>query len=166
MSKSTVAALLTRPESVLQDIERLCELAGVRQALDPSRSTILKDNISWHFPLPGANTTPWQLEGAILALEHAGYRDLSCVQNETVVTDAFKGEDLNHYRPVFEKHGVRVLYNFEPKDMSLAAQYPLGCSVPILRPACRLILNAIGYRCGSVEHPSCHGTRALHDSGA
>ena len=31
-------------------------------------TTILKDNISWHFPFPAANTTPWQLEGTIQAL--------------------------------------------------------------------------------------------------
>ena len=38
------------------------------------RTTILKDNISWHFPFPGANTTPWQLEGTILALRARGLR--------------------------------------------------------------------------------------------
>jgi len=118
MPKAIVAALKTTPETVLADIERLCELAELRAALDPNRTTILKDNISWHYPFPGANTTPWQLEGSILALRHAGFQDLVCVQNKTVVTDAFKGEDLNHYLPVFERHGVPVRYNFEPKDMS------------------------------------------------
>lgn len=116
-SKGRVAALKVRPETVLTDVARLCELAGLRSALDPSATTILKDNISWHFPFPGANTTPWQLEGSILALRGAGFRDLVCVQNETVVTDAFKGEDLNHYRPIFERHQVPVRYNFEPRDM-------------------------------------------------
>ena len=33
------------------------------QALTRGATTILKDNISWHFPFPAANTTPWQLEG-------------------------------------------------------------------------------------------------------
>ena len=33
---------------------------------------------------------------------------LGRVQNKTVVTDAFKGEDLNHYRSVLAKHGVPV----------------------------------------------------------
>lgn len=116
-SPGRVAALKVTPRTVLGDIERLCELAGMRSALDPSAATILKDNISWHFPFPGANTTPWQLEGSILALRHAGYRELSCVQNKTVVTDAFKGEDLNHYRPVLERHGVPTLYNFREADM-------------------------------------------------
>ena len=66
--KSKVAALWVEPGTVLESTERLCELAGMRQALDPRATTILKDNISWHFPFPGANTTPWQLEGAIRAL--------------------------------------------------------------------------------------------------
>src|SRR3972149_4529294 len=86
--KAKVAVLFTKPETVLQDYERLMELAGFRQALDPSATTILKDNISWHFPFPSANTTPWQLEGTAVALRKAGYRDLVCVQHTTVVTNA------------------------------------------------------------------------------
>ncbi len=93
-SKSRVAVLKVTPSSVLDDIERLCELGQMRAALDRRATTILKDNMSWHFPFPSANTTPLQLEGSILALRAAGYDDVVCVQNKTVVTDAFKGEDL------------------------------------------------------------------------
>jgi uncharacterized protein (DUF362 family) len=116
-SKSKVAVVFTKPETVLQDYERLMELAEFRRHLDPSATTILKDNISWHFPFPSANTTPWQLEGAIAALRHAGYQDLTCVQNKTVVTDAFKGEDLNHYVPIFRHHDIPVKFNFRDNDM-------------------------------------------------
>jgi len=115
--RSKVAVLRTKPETVLQDYERLMELAGVRQALDPSATTILKDNISWHFPFPSANTTPWQLEGAVVALRNAGFDDLVCVQNKTVVTNAFKGEDLNHYVPIFRHHDIEVRFNFRKEDM-------------------------------------------------
>ncbi|HEX2670100.1 MAG TPA: DUF362 domain-containing protein, partial [Polyangiaceae bacterium] len=103
MTKAKVAAVKTRPHTVLSDIERLCVLADMRGALASHTTTILKDNISWHYPFPAANTTPWQLEGAVLALRNAGFEDLACVQNETVVTDAFKGEDLNHYLPVLAR---------------------------------------------------------------
>ncbi len=116
--KSTVAVLYTQPETVLDDYQRLFELAGGRQALDPGATTILKDNITWHFPMPAANTTPWQLEGTILALRRAGLNDLVCVQNQTVVTNAFKGEDLNGYVPIFRGHQVPVRYNFRPEDMT------------------------------------------------
>ncbi len=115
--KSRVAALRVRPEGILNSIERLCSLGGLAKALAPGRTTILKDNISWHFPFPGANTTPWQLEGTIRALRSSGFVDLACVQNQTVVTNAFKGEDLNRYVPVLERHGVPVLYNFRDRDM-------------------------------------------------
>jgi uncharacterized protein (DUF362 family) len=51
-------------------------------------------------------------------LKHAGHNDLVCVQNQTVVTDAFKGEDLNHYLPVLSAYGIPIRYNFRPSDMS------------------------------------------------
>ena len=75
--KSRVAALRVEPGTVLESVERLCELAGMRSALAPDAPTILKDNISWHFPFPGANTTPWQLEGTIRALQRGGLRATS-----------------------------------------------------------------------------------------
>jgi uncharacterized protein (DUF362 family) len=124
MAKSKVAVLKCKPETVLDDIERLCDLAGMSQALQHGRTTILKDNISWHYPFPGANTTPWQMEGTIRALRNAGYRDIACVQNKTVVTNAFKGEDLNHYVPLFKKYDVPVLYNFKESDMKWVEYRP------------------------------------------
>jgi len=115
--KSKVAILRTRPETALADYQRLFELGGGPQALAPNTPTILKDNISWHFPMPSANTTPWQLEGTVLALRKAGYTDLVCVQNKTVVIDVFKGEDLNGYLPIFKHYQIPVKYNFKPEDM-------------------------------------------------
>ncbi len=117
MSKAKVAVLKVKPATILKDIERLTEMAGMREALDAGATTILKDNISWHYPFPAANTTPWQMEGTILALQNAGLKDISCVQNKTVVTNAFKGEDLNNYVPLFRKYAIPVLYNFKPEDM-------------------------------------------------
>ena len=118
MSKPKVAVLRTKPDTVLEDYRRLCELAGVREALDPSATTILKDNISWHLMYPGANTTPWQLEGTILALRDAGFDDLVDVHNKTVVTIADLGDRYNKFGPVLSKHGVPKLHNFDPNDMS------------------------------------------------
>ena len=92
MAKATVAILRTKPETVIEDYRRLCELAGLRKALDPSATTILKDNITWHNVFPGVNTTPWQLEGTIEALKYYGFPDLVTVHNHTVVTIPEKGE--------------------------------------------------------------------------
>jgi len=140
--RSRVALLRTRPESVLADIARLCELAGAGAALARGARTILKDNISWHFPFPGANTTPWQLEGTVLALRAAGFNDLVCVQNDTVVTDPRKGERLNGYVGVLSRLGVPVHYNcfdwdlrwveYEPKGEMLALRkvFPDGIRIP------------------------------------
>jgi len=122
--KAKVAVVRTSVGSVFSDIQRALELAEVTRALDPRATTILKDNISWHFPFPGANTTPWQLEGTIRALRHAGFEDQVCVQNKTVVTDTFKGEDLNHYLPIFRHYRVPVRYNFKDGDMTWVRYKP------------------------------------------
>lgn len=123
-STSRVAVIKTTPQTILEDIQRALELAGVRNALQTRATTILKDNISWHFPFPGANTTPWQLEGTILGLRQNDFKDVVCVQNKTVVTDAFKGEDLNKYTPIFRKYQIPVLFNFHEEDMKWIAYKP------------------------------------------
>ncbi len=115
--KAKVAVKKCKPQTILRDIEQLCEMAGMSKALGKGATTILKDNISWHYPFPGANSTPWQMEGTIVALKKAGFSDVTCVQNKTVVTNAFKGEDLNHYVPLFKKYQIPVLYNFRDTDM-------------------------------------------------
>jgi len=141
-SRTKVAVLFTRPETVLDDYRRLLKLAAADKFLKPGTTTILKDNISWHYPMPSANTTPWQLEGTILGLRDLGYTDISVVQNKTVVIDTHKGEDLNRYRPIFQKCGLKVLYNFKETDMkwvpftpkarllALDRIYPQGLRIP------------------------------------
>jgi uncharacterized protein (DUF362 family) len=125
-TRARVAVLKSRPENVVEDVGRVMEQADFTRYLDGGTTTILKDNISWHFPYPGANTTPWQLEGTILKLREAGYRDQVCVENDTVVTDPKKGERLNRYLPVLHKHGVPVRYNCFPDDLKWVFYEPRG----------------------------------------
>jgi uncharacterized protein (DUF362 family) len=132
--KSRVAVVRVTPDAILSDIDRVVELGGVSRALASNTTTILKDNISWHFPFPAANTTPWQLEGTIQALARRGFGDQVCVQNKTVVTNAFKGEDLNHYVPIFKRYNIPVLYNFKDEDMTW---------VPFVPKARMRVLNQI-----------------------
>lgn len=142
MAKSKVAVLKTTPETVLDDYVKLMEMADFKNYLDTSAPTILKDNISWHFPFPAANTTPWQMEGVIIGLKKHDYKEIVCVQNKTVVTNAFKGEDLNKYVPIFKKYDIPVLFNFKDGDMKwidykpkakmnvLNKIYPEGITIP------------------------------------
>lgn len=142
MRKPRVAVLRTTPETVLEDYQKLCELAGIKDALDASSSTILKDNISWHLLYPGSNTTPWQLEGTILALRKAGFDDLVDVHNKTVVTIADLGDRYNKFGAVLEKYNIPKKYNFLPEDMTwveykpkvkmavLDRIFPKGISIP------------------------------------
>ena len=117
MKKPVVAILKTSSEYVLSDIGELMSMAGLEESMDRRTTTILKDNISWHYPFLSANTTPWQLEGTILGLRNSGFEDLVAVHNNTVVTDAFKGGRLNKLSPVYKKYGIPELYNFLSQDI-------------------------------------------------
>ncbi len=126
MKKAKVAVLKTNPESVVEDYIKLARMADMGDFLEKGKTTILKDNISWHFPYPSANTTPWQLEGAIRALQEEGYADIVDVHNNTVVTDPRKGERLNKYDVLYKKYNIPVLYNFEEKDIKWIKYEPKG----------------------------------------
>ena len=117
MGKAKVAILKTTPKTVTEDYQRLGELAGIDKALDPRSPTILKDNITWHNVFPAVNTTPWQLDGTILALKNAGFDELVAVHNHTVVTIPEKGEEDLKYKPIYKKYNIPVLFNFKNEDM-------------------------------------------------
>jgi uncharacterized protein (DUF362 family) len=149
---STVAIIRTRPDTVLQDVSRAMGMARVGDALKRGATTILKNNLSWHLMFPAANTTPWQLEGTILGLREHGFNDLVCVENETVVTNARKGEVFNKQRPVCEYHNVPIKYNFERADMKWQRYEP---------KAEMLVLDKI-YPSG-ICLPDCfHGKNVVH----
>jgi uncharacterized protein (DUF362 family) len=115
--RAKVAVIETRPETVVDDIDGLVEMADIKDALALDKTTILKDNISWHMPFLSANTTPWQLEGIIKALKRREYRDLVCVENRTVVTNPAKGQRLNHYTTILSENNIPVKSNFKPEHM-------------------------------------------------
>ena len=142
MKKPIVAILRSTPEKVLEDIRRLMEMAGLKEAVNSNATTILKDNISWHYPFLSANTTPWQLEGTILGLKDAGLNDLVAVHNNTVVTDPYKGGRLNKLKPIYRCYNIPEKYNFLSQDITweiyrpkarmkvLNRIYPRGIRIP------------------------------------
>ena len=142
MEKSKVAVLKTKPETVLEDYVKIIEMAGMQEVLDKNTATILKDNISWHLPMPAANTTPWQLEAVVMALEKYGFKNIISVENKTVVTRPKYGGKYNKLDIIYKKYNIPVLYNFKPDDMKwivynpeskmnvLTRLYPEGICIP------------------------------------
>jgi uncharacterized protein (DUF362 family) len=124
MGNATVAVIKTSPERVLDDIPRLMDMAGLKEALEPNAETILKDNISWHYPFLSANTTPWQLEGTILGLNKFGFDRTVAVHNNTVVTDPYLGGRLNKLDAVYKRNGIPEKYNFLPRDIEWETYKP------------------------------------------
>jgi hypothetical protein len=164
MTRASVALIRTSPETVLQDYERLMELAGLRTHLDPSAITILKAVVSRLFPFPGANTTPWQLEGTIRALQRAGYRDLGSIQADVRQIDRFTDPDLNGYQPIlcaaavstYRRRDLRWIH-YKPRRPLLILDHlcDQGISVP------EILLGA-----NVVHLPTIRGDRTTRIAGA
>jgi uncharacterized protein (DUF362 family) len=112
--RGKVAVLRTRPETVLEDYQRLLHLADYTAALPRDKSTLLKINISWAQWYPACSSAPWQVEGVIRTLQADGYRDLIAAHNRTVVVDAYVGERNNKHKLVVDKYGVRNVHLYEP----------------------------------------------------
>ena len=141
--KGVVAVVKTTPETVLDDYQRVMELAGFQAALPTDKETILKINISWQTWYPACSTAPWQLEGVIKTLQDAGYQNLIGVHNDTVVVDAYVGERNNKQKYVVDRYGVRNAHiyepqfrwvRYEPKEPFLVLDkiYPEGLYIPEL----------------------------------
>jgi uncharacterized protein (DUF362 family) len=139
--RGAVAVLKTSPETILEDVRRVINLAGVENSLSKDTLTGLKINISWQTWYPACSTTPWQLEGSILALQKAGYKDLVGVHNDTVVVDTSDGERNNKHRLVTNKYEIPCLYlynqdfewvEYKPSKPLLVLDkvYPQGIFIP------------------------------------
>jgi uncharacterized protein (DUF362 family) len=139
--KGKVAVVKTTPETVLEDIEKLMQLAEFRYALPKDIQTGLKINISWQTWYPGCSTTPWQLEGVIKTLQNEGYEDLVGVHNDTVVVNTEDAEINNKHKLITDRYDIPCLYlynedfewiEYKPKRPLLVLDkvYPDGIFIP------------------------------------
>ncbi len=114
--KARVAVLRVEPATVLAKTDELFELSAARHGLDEGAATILHPDVSWHFPFPSVNTTPWQLQGVILGLQRRGFNDLSFVQSSDLTTDPEKTRELNVYASILNRYNVPALSTANPHD--------------------------------------------------
>ena len=140
-ARPKVAVVFTRPETVLDDVQRVMELADYTSALPRENATLLKVNLSWQHFYPACSTTPWQLEGVIKAMKAGGYDELIPAHNGTVVVDPVEGAEKNKHRVVEEKYGLQRVFldvapskwvPFKPKSKMLVLDeiYPEGIEIP------------------------------------
>jgi len=150
MSRPRIAVLRTSPETVVADYGRLLNLAGCRQAVDPSIPTLLKLNLSWTKYFPACSSQPWQVDGVISGLLQEGYAPerIIPIENKTVVTDPWKGAANNGWLPVLEKYGLQftalpevewMVYRFKAPLLKLNEIFPEGIEIPAMYPGRNIV---------------------------
>jgi Domain of unknown function (DUF362) len=150
MSRPRIAALRTRPATVLEDYGRLMRLAGYRAVIDASIPTLVKLNLSWTKYFPACSSQPWQVEGVLQAMLQDGYdrRRLIPVENKTVVTDPWKGALNNRWLPVLDRLGLRftalpevewIVHRFRSPLLKLNDIFPEGIQIPAIYPGKNIV---------------------------
>jgi uncharacterized protein (DUF362 family) len=135
MARSKVAALKVTPQTVLDDLQRGCDLAELSGALQRDRTTLIRSTLQ-HQPAPGAGTTPWQLEGLVRALRNAGHTDFVCMQDRIYSEDpgGFLALCRRLQTPVRSFHDqhdtVRIAYRPKARLLLLHQLFPAGLSIP------------------------------------
>ena len=139
--KGKVYVLKTKPESVLEDYDKLLSLAKIDQAISKDLKTGLKINISWQTWYPACSSTPWQIEGVIRSLQKKCFENLVGIHNDTVVVDTSLAEQNNKHKFVTDKYNIPCVYlydqkfewlEYKPKEKFLVLDkvYPEGVFIP------------------------------------
>jgi len=136
---SKVVVLKTNPRNVIEDYQKLMDVAEYKKFVPKNKETIIKLNLSWSLYYPACSTEPWQLDAVLKKFTNDGYKKLYVVENKTVVTDPWKGALLNKWLPIIEKYGLKfkplteVKWSvYEPKKEMLAIHkiFPDGLKIP------------------------------------
>ena len=136
---SIVAVVKTKPENVLEDYRKVMELADYKKFLPQKNETILKLNLSWSLYYPACSTQPWQLDGILKTMTEEGYKGIHPMENETVVTDVWKGAKGNKWLPVLKKYGLKyepltevkwIPYKPKAEMLALDEIFPDGNWIP------------------------------------
>jgi uncharacterized protein (DUF362 family) len=141
MTRSTVAVVRTRPESILEDYARVMRLARYDETIDRAGETLLKLNLSWTKYFPACSSEPWQVEGVVRTLLEDGYERsrLHPVENKTVVTNPRKGCENNLWGPILDAYGLPfiplpeiewIVHRFESPLLKLNDIFPEGIEIP------------------------------------
>jgi uncharacterized protein (DUF362 family) len=105
--KPLVSVLKTNPKDVTDDYGKLMDLAEYSKHISRQHDTILKLNLSWSLYFPACSTEPWQLDGVLKKLRADKYKKLLAVENQTVVTDPWKGAYGNKWLPILKNNSVK-----------------------------------------------------------
>src|ERR671931_1797241 len=140
-TRSQVAVLRTRPETVFEDYGRLMRLVKYDQVLSRDHDLILKLNLSWTKYFPACSSQPWQVDGIATTLLADGYdrARIFPVENKTVVTNPVEGCRNNKWYPVLQRHGLPFIplpdvewtvYRFKSPLLKLNEIFPDGIEIP------------------------------------
>jgi uncharacterized protein (DUF362 family) len=106
MPDRSLVAVVSVGDSVQEAVREAMERAYWKQYLQPSRPTSLKVNLGWDLFIPGSITSPWVMEGVILAIrDYVG--PLYLVESDQVLENVEKAFQKSRLQELLDRYGVK-----------------------------------------------------------
>ncbi len=109
--KAPVAVVKTTPKTFFDDVKRVMDAANAPDHIINEAEIAIKLNLSWSKFFPSCSTHPYTFDAVMKALLSYGKasRDIFSLENETVVTDIFKGIQANRWKSVLHKYHQKFI---------------------------------------------------------
>lgn len=106
MSSSSRVAVVCVQDSVPEAVREAMELAEWKKFIRPSQPTSLKVNLGWDLFIPGSITSPWVIEGVILAIrEYVG--PIYVIESDQVLENIERAFRKSRLQEICDRYGVK-----------------------------------------------------------
>lgn len=116
--------------SVQDAVREAMELAGALDAIEPGADVCLKPNLGFDLLYPGSITSPWVVEGVILALRDRA-RSLTIVESDQVLVDVAKAFRRAGMERLLRDHDVTFVNMTEGRFVDVPVARPRR--LPVVR---------------------------------
>lgn len=121
MEKRSVVAVVSVKDSVQEAVREAMTLANYQKHLERGKPTSLKVNLGWDLFIPGSITSPWVLEGVILALrDWAG--PLYLVESDQVLENIEKAFEKCKLKDLCSRYGVQWINMSKAESVRMPVQ--------------------------------------------
>lgn len=109
--KAPVAVVKTTPKTFFDDVKRVMDAANAPDHIINEAEIAIKLNLSWSKFFPSCSTHPYTFDAVMKALLSYGKdpKEIFSLENETVVTDIFKGIHANRWKSVLQKYHQKFI---------------------------------------------------------
>lgn len=104
----SIVSVVKVEKDVLASVKEAMELLEWKKYIPEGSKVVLKPNLCWDLPLPGAQTSPWVFEGVILTVKD-WVSEIIVVESNQITVNADKALRRTGIERICKKYGLQFL---------------------------------------------------------